>query len=182
MSVLAISNGTLAVIIAVVLADIFLIAFLISYSRRARAARRAASGELPPAPAKAVSRRDFQRRALLTSVMLFGAEFGLGSIGFLWPNLKGGFGSQINAGALSEIKSEIQTSNYVYVGAARTYLVGWNGTPGTNSADYPGEGVTAEGRHVAVPALCAPRLPRPVLQLVEVVRMPVPRLEVQQRR
>ncbi len=145
MTFLAISNGTLAVIIVVILADIFLVAFLISYSRRARAARRAASGELPAAPARAVSRRDFQRRALLTSVMLFGAEFGLGTIGFLWPNLKGGFGSKINAGALSEIKSEIQNSNYVYVGAARTYLVGWNGTAGTGSADYPGEGVTAEG-------------------------------------
>src|SRR4051812_49905640 len=141
MTFLAISNGTLAVIIAVILADIFLVAFLIGYSRRARAARRTAAGELPAAPARAVSRRDFQRRALLTSVMLFGAEFGLGTIGFLWPNLKGGFGSKISAGALSEIKSEIQTSNYVYVGAARTYLVGWNGTPGTGSAAYPAEGV-----------------------------------------
>jgi cytochrome b6-f complex iron-sulfur subunit len=145
MSILAISNGTLAVIIAVLLADIFLIVFLINYSRRARTAKRAAAGELPPAPAKAVSRRDFQRRALLTSVMLFGAEFGLGTIGFLWPNLKGGFGSKINAGQLSDIKAQIQTANYVYVGAARTYLVGWDGTAGTGSADYPAEGVTAEG-------------------------------------
>ena len=54
MSILAISNGTLAVIIAVLLADIFLIVFLINYSRRARTAKRAAAGELPPAPAKAV--------------------------------------------------------------------------------------------------------------------------------
>jgi cytochrome b6-f complex iron-sulfur subunit len=145
MSILAISNGTLAVIIAVVLADIFLIVFLINYSRRARTAKRAAAGELPPAPANAVSRRDFQRRALLTSVMLFGAEFGLGTIGFLWPNLKGGFGSKINAGQLSDVKAQIQTANYVYVGAARTYLVGWDGTAGTGSADYPAEGVTAEG-------------------------------------
>jgi cytochrome b6-f complex iron-sulfur subunit len=127
------------------LADIFLIAFLISYSRRARAARRSAAGELPAPPARAVSRRDFQRRALLTSVMLFGAEFGLGTIGFLWPNLKGGFGSKITAGNLQEIKSEIQNSNYVYVGAARTYLVGWEGTPGTGLADYPAEGVTSDG-------------------------------------
>jgi len=69
--------------------------------------------------------------------MLFGAEFGLGTIGFLWPNLKGGFGSKINAGQLSDIKAQIQTANYVYVGAARTYLVGWDGTPGTGSADSP---------------------------------------------
>ena len=135
MTFLAISNGTLAVIIAVVVADIFLVVFLIRYSQRSRAAKRAAAGELPPAPARAVSRRDFQRRALLTSVMLFGAEFGLGTIGFLWPNLKGGFGSKINAGPLSEIKSQIQTANYVYVGAARTYLVGWDGTVTKSDSD-----------------------------------------------
>ena len=58
---------------------------------------------------------------------------------------KGGFGSKINAGQLSDIKAQIQTANYVYVGAARTYLVGWDGTPGTGSADYPAEGVTSDG-------------------------------------
>ncbi len=54
--------------------------------------------------------------------------------------MKGGFGSKINAGQLTDIKAQIQTANYVYVGAARTYLVGWDGTPGTGSADYPAEG------------------------------------------
>ena len=49
MSILAISNGTLAVIIAVLLADIFLIVFFINYSRRAahgqaRGGRRAPTG------------------------------------------------------------------------------------------------------------------------------------------
>ena len=46
---------------------------------------------------------------------------------------------------MSDIKAQIQTANYVYVGAARTYLVGWDGTPGTGSADYPAEGVTSDG-------------------------------------
>jgi cytochrome b6-f complex iron-sulfur subunit len=144
-SVLAIEPGTLAVIIGVILADIFLVVFLITYSRRTRAMKRTAAGELPPAPANVLSRRDFQRRSLLSSIMLFGAEFGLGTIGFLWPNLKGGFGSKINAGQLADIKDQIKTDNYVYVGAGRTYLVGWEGTPGTGQADYPAEGVTAEG-------------------------------------
>jgi cytochrome b6-f complex iron-sulfur subunit len=144
-SIVAIQAGTLAIIIAVILADFFLVVFLVTYSRRTRAMRRVAAGELPPTPGKAVSRRDFQRRALLTSVLLFGAEFGLGTVGFLWPNLKGGFGSQINAGQLSDIKAQIKTDNFVYVGAGRTYLVGWEGTPGTGQANYPAEGVTAEG-------------------------------------
>jgi cytochrome b6-f complex iron-sulfur subunit len=144
-SLVAIQSGTLAIIVAVILADIFLVIFLMMYSRRNRAARRTAAGELPAAPASAISRRDFQRRSLLTSNMLFGAEFGLGTVAFLWPNLKGGFGSKIDAGALSDIKAQIKTDNYVYVGAARTYLVGWDGTPGPGQADYPAEGVTAEG-------------------------------------
>ncbi len=145
MSIVAIEPGTLAIIIAVLLLDIFLIAFLISYSRRTRAIKRTAAGELPPAPESPLSRRDFQRGALISAVLLFGAEFGLGTVGFLWPNLKGGFGSVITAGALSDIKAQIKTDNFVYVGAARTYLVAWEGTPGPGQADYPAEGVTAEG-------------------------------------
>jgi cytochrome b6-f complex iron-sulfur subunit len=144
-SIVAIAPGTLAVIIGVVLADIFLVVFLITYSRRTRAMKRTAAGELPPAPANVLSRRDFQRRSLLSSLMLFGSEFGLGTVAFLWPNLKGGFGSMIDAGQLADIKDQIKTDNYVYVGAGRTYLVGWEGTPGTGQADYPAEGVTAEG-------------------------------------
>jgi cytochrome b6-f complex iron-sulfur subunit len=145
-TVLAITNGTLAIIIAVVLADLFLIFFITGYARRNAAARRTAAGEPQPARREGtISRRDFQRRALLSSVMLFGAEFGLGTVAFLWPNLKGGFGSKINAGPLSDIKGQIEEQSYVYVGQGRFYLVGWDGTPGTGQADYPGEGVAAEG-------------------------------------
>jgi cytochrome b6-f complex iron-sulfur subunit len=144
-TVLAITNGTLAIIVAVVLADLFLLFFITGYARRNAAARRTAAGEAASAPAGTISRRDFQRRALLSSVMLFGAEFGLGTIAFLWPNLKGGFGSKINAGPLGDIKSQIDNQSYVYVGQGRFYVVGWDGTAGTGQADYPGEGVTTEG-------------------------------------
>jgi cytochrome b6-f complex iron-sulfur subunit len=142
-SLLAITNGTLAIIIAVVLADVFLVSFITRYARRNKAAA-AGPGE-KRASATAISRRDFQRRALLSSVMLFGAEFGLGTIGFLWPNLKGGFGSKINAGPLADIKAQIAADSYVYVGVGRFYVVPWDGTPGTGSANYPEESVTAEG-------------------------------------
>jgi cytochrome b6-f complex iron-sulfur subunit len=145
-SVLAIQNGTVAVIVAVILADLFLIYFVTGAARRNAAAKRAASGEVPATTTKGtISRRDFQRRALLSSVLLFGAEFGLGTIGFLWPNLKGGFGAKINAGPLNDIKSQAETDSYVYVGQGRFYIVPWSGTAGTGQADYPGEGVTAEG-------------------------------------
>jgi cytochrome b6-f complex iron-sulfur subunit len=144
-SVVAITNGTLAILIAVVLADLFLIYFITGYARRNRATKQADGGETKATRAGTISRRDFQRRALLSSVMLFGAEFGLGTIAFLWPNLKGGFGSKINAGQLADIKAQMVSDDYVYVGAGRFYLVPWEGTPGTGAANYPEEGVTAEG-------------------------------------
>jgi len=145
MTVLAIKNGTLAIIVAVILADVFLVYFITGYARRNAATKRTEAGEAPTTTAGTVSRRDFQRRALLSSILLFGAEFGLGTIGFLWPNLKGGFGSQIDAGPLNDIKSQIDASSYVYVGQGRFYIVPWDGTAGTGQADYPGEGVTADG-------------------------------------
>ena len=42
-----------------------------------------------------MSRRDFFRRSLLVSLGIFGLQFGAGTLAFLWPNLKGGFGSVI---------------------------------------------------------------------------------------
>ena len=146
MSLLAITNGTVAIIIVVILADLFLIYFITGYARRNKAATQKEAGVEPAKTTSGViSRRDFQRRALLSSVLLFGVEFGLGSIGFLWPNLKGGFGSKINAGPLAEIKAQIDASDYVYVGQGRFYIVPWEGTAGTGLADYPAEGVTTEG-------------------------------------
>ena len=47
MRLVAIQNGTLAIIIAVVLADMFLIYFITGYARRNRAVKRAAAGETP---------------------------------------------------------------------------------------------------------------------------------------
>ena len=179
MRLVAIQNGTLAIIIAVVLADLFLIYFITGYARRNRAVKQAAAGETPAPKGGAVSRRDFQRRALLSATMLFGAEFGLGTIAFLWPNLKGGFGSKINAGPLTDIKAQIAANDYVYVGSGRFYVVPWEGTAGHRVGRLSGRGRHRRGRHAPVSALRAPRVPRAVLRLVPMVRVPVSRLEVQ---
>jgi cytochrome b6-f complex iron-sulfur subunit len=96
-------------------------------------------------PVQGISRRRLLRVSIGGGMLLWFTEVLAGTVGFLWPNLKGGFGSKISAGQLTDIKAEIKNENFVYVGAARTYLVGWDGTPGTGQADYPAEGVTAEG-------------------------------------
>ena len=69
--------------------------------------------------------------------MIFGAQFGGASLAFLWPNLKGGFGSVITLpDTLDTIKSQItQNRQPYYFGAGRFYLINYEtlGGTGTNS-------------------------------------------------
>ena len=147
MSKLAISTGVVAAITVFVVLDVFAIVFGLSFYRAHRA-QQAAAGGAPPPPTKtapALSRRDFFRRSLVTSLLVFGAEFGGASIAFLWPNLKGGFGSIINVGALSDIKAAIaDTGQPYYYGVARAYIVSYDGKP-TADANYAAEGVATQG-------------------------------------
>ncbi|MGH2658318.1 MAG: ubiquinol-cytochrome c reductase iron-sulfur subunit [Actinomycetota bacterium] len=133
--ILALSAGTLSGIVVVLVVDLFAVLFGLSFLR-ARRAQRAAEAEaraiVEPAAApkavKPVSRRDFLRRSLVTSLSLFGAQFGAATIAFLWPNLGGGFGSKIPAGKVADILAEIeQTGQPFYVGQGRFYLVKYTG-------------------------------------------------------
>jgi cytochrome b6-f complex iron-sulfur subunit len=142
---LAFSSGLVLAIAAFVILDIFAVVFGLSFLRANRAAQASAQGELPPKPVKAVSRRDFFRRSLLVSLTFFGAAFGGATLAFLWPNLAGGFGSLINAGPLSDIKSQIQdTAAPAYNGTGRFYLVPYAGKP-SGDIDYATLGVMTEG-------------------------------------
>jgi cytochrome b6-f complex iron-sulfur subunit len=143
---LAISTGFWVALIVIFIVDLFAIVFGLSFARANRAAKAKAEGrDLPAKPVKAVSRRDFFRRSLLVSLAVFGAQFGAATLGFLWPNLKGGFGSLINAGPLSDIKAQIQeTAQPAYNGTGRFYLVPYDGSP-SGDVDYSVEGVMAEG-------------------------------------
>lgn len=146
---LAISTGLIAAIVVLLVLDLFAIAFGLSFvrARRAQAEAGRPSGEAQPPqkPAPALSRRDFFRRGLLVSLVVFGAQFGGASLAFMWPNLRGGFGSVIDAGPLEDIKAELQsTQGPVYNGAGRFYIVPWTGEV-TDDADYPTAGVTSDG-------------------------------------
>lgn len=144
---LALSTGTVAAIVVFVVLDIFAVVFGLSFVRAARAQKAAAAGApASPRPAASMSRRDFFRKSLLVSLLVFSAQFGGATIAFLWPNLKGGFGSVINAGSLADLKAQLGSGKNgpVYNGAGRFYIVPWAGKV-TSDADYPGEGVTAEG-------------------------------------
>ena len=96
-------------------------------------------------PEVVLPRRDFFRSGLLSSLLMFGAQFGGASLAFVWPNLRGGFGSVITApDGLGVISDQIrETRQPYYFGAGRFYLINYRG-----EGDRPGgvyEGLTAEG-------------------------------------
>jgi cytochrome b6-f complex iron-sulfur subunit len=145
---------TFAIILVAGLFGLFLLLLVGALIRSRQAAavfREAAAGKVPrpeaapkeakkPAP---VSRREFFRRSLLASVGLFSAEFGLASIGFLWPTLRGGFGAVIDLGLPPDaIKQQIESDKApFYYGAGRFYLVNYTG----DGADTVYAGLISEG-------------------------------------
>jgi cytochrome b6-f complex iron-sulfur subunit len=151
-TVAAVSAGLVAAIAVLLGVVIFAVSFFVvslrSFQRQQEAVAasqaRAAGLPAPPTRAPAVSRRDFFRKSLLTSLLVFGAQFGGATIAFLWPNLKGGFGSLIDAGALDDIKAAVRSGEPFYVGTGRFYIVPYNGKP-SGDIDYATEGVTSEG-------------------------------------
>jgi cytochrome b6-f complex iron-sulfur subunit len=146
-SLVGISMPLVAAIVAFVVLDIFAVVYGLSFVRANRAALQTTDGQIEVAgkPVASVSRRDFFRRSLLVSLALFTAVFGGGSIAFLWPNLKGGFGSLVEAGSVDDLKAEINTpAGVAYNGTGRFYVVGYNRGSG-GDVDYESEGVSAEG-------------------------------------
>jgi cytochrome b6-f complex iron-sulfur subunit len=101
-----------------------------------RSGRRAA-----PAPAP-VDRRSFLRGGMLAAVGVFVAQMGGASLAFLWPNLKGGFGSLVQAGSVSDIKASIaQSDQPFYSGAGRFWVVPYTG----DGVDTIYAGLTQQG-------------------------------------
>jgi cytochrome b6-f complex iron-sulfur subunit len=151
-----VSRETFAIIIVAALFGLFVLLVIGAFLRSRRAAtvfREAARGAVPrpeaaperkeEAKPKPVSRRDFFRQSLLVSFGVFGAEFGLASLAFIWPNLQGGFGSVIDLGLpASAIKSQIQDDRLpFYYGAGRFYLVNYEG----EGADNVYQGLVGDG-------------------------------------
>jgi cytochrome b6-f complex iron-sulfur subunit len=151
------SSATVAVIVCIVIIDVFLIALVISFARGRRADRaleHAGTDDSVPAdaadsvakPVKDVSRRDFFRTAWLASLGLFAASFGAATLTYLWPNIKGGFGGKIEV-SLDDVKSEITSKGYFYTGAGRFYIVPYEGegVDAATGTNYDEEGVLVDG-------------------------------------
>jgi cytochrome b6-f complex iron-sulfur subunit len=150
---LALSTGTIAALVVILIVDLFAVIFGLSFARARRATRvpagvagpAAARGGVAPKAPRPVTRREFFRRSMLASLSVFGAAFGGATLAFLWPNLKGGFGSIIDAGKLDDIKSFISSNSQpFYYGAGRFYIVGWSGHK-SGGVDYATDGVSTDG-------------------------------------
>ena len=93
-----------------------------------------------------VSRRQFFNRAISVTFGSFLALFGLNSLAFFWPKLTGGFGSDVDAGAVGDLRSQTVTSAGtvvpVFIPEARAYVVP---APTEPSAQYEGKSVEAGG-------------------------------------
>ena len=160
----AIAQSTFAVAAVAVLFGLLLLLLATTLVRARRSsAARAAGAAAPvagrpavaptpraPRPKTVLSRRDFFRGSLLASLGIFAAQFGGATIAFLWPNLKGGFGSTITltdspGTIMDQITSQRQP---YYSGAGRFWLINYTGNGDKSGGIY-------DGLHV----------PRPVDQL-----------------
>jgi cytochrome b6-f complex iron-sulfur subunit len=93
-----------------------------------------------------VSRRQFFNRAITASFGSFLALQGVFYLGFFWPKLTGGFGADIDAGLVSDLRTQVFTSDGavlpVFIPEARAYLVP---APANLSEQFEGLNVAAEG-------------------------------------
>ena len=145
------SRQGIAIVVVAVLFTQFVVVLVASLVRAQRGRAPSVAGATAPSPElirqdrrpSPVTRREFFRRSLLGSFGVFGAQFGVASLAFLWPNLQGAFGSVIDLGiSADEIKAQIRGSRLpFYFGAGRFYLVEHDG----DGADDVYEGLVTDG-------------------------------------
>ena len=105
-----------------------------------------------------VTRRKFFNRALAAVFGLFLAQFALASLWFVWPKLKGGFGTPVNAGKVGELKSAVIQGGTVqpqFVAAAQSWVVPFEVSllPGSSYESVPFVVAGGEGDGVGLMAL-----------------------------
>jgi len=106
-------------------------------------------------PVQGISRRRLLRVSLGGGLLLWLTELAAGTIGFLWPNLSGGFGSVIKIGTLDDVKTKnsslpIAQGFPAYFQEARAYVM----LIDTGRQQFvPGEDKTGDGTALNVRGL-----------------------------
>ncbi|MDH3499003.1 MAG: Rieske 2Fe-2S domain-containing protein [Acidimicrobiia bacterium] len=95
-----------------------------------------------------VTRRQFFTRALLATFGAYLGLFGLTSLAFIWPRLSGGFGSDIDAGPIEEMRSRIVQADGsiipLFFPEARAYIVPFDESV-IGQSQFEGKAVVAAG-------------------------------------
>ena len=103
--------------------------------------------ELSPQEA-GVNRRQFFTRALGATFGAFVGLNGISYLAFLWPRLSGGFGSDIDVGAIADLQTEVVLNDGSilpkFVPEARAYIVPFAESDISRS-QFEGSGVVASG-------------------------------------
>jgi cytochrome b6-f complex iron-sulfur subunit len=93
-----------------------------------------------------VTRRQFFNRALGSVFGAYSGFLGLSFLAFLWPRLSGGFGADVNAGAVQDLLDQAVNDDGsitpVFIPEARSYVVP---APAALSAAFEGRGVEVGG-------------------------------------
>lgn len=98
-----------------------------------------------------VTRRQFLNRMTVAGIVVGLAQFGMASMDFLWPRLRGGFGAKIDVGDADALKSELQaTREPKFVADGRFWLTLYEGNnqaaeaiPVYKDANTPTTGICA---------------------------------------
>jgi cytochrome b6-f complex iron-sulfur subunit len=106
-------------------------------------------------PVQGIPRRRLLRVSIGAAVALWLTEVAAGTIGFLWPNLKGGFGGAVTIGKLDDIKRlnttiPVAEGFPVYYQEARAFVVLYDPS---RQQFIPGEDKTGDGQALNVRAL-----------------------------
>jgi cytochrome b6-f complex iron-sulfur subunit len=106
-------------------------------------------------PVQGISRRRLLRVSIGGAVALWLTEITAGTIGFLWPNLKGGFGGAVKIGTLEDVKIANSTLPInegfpAYFPAGRAFIVLYDPS---RQQFIPGEDKTGDGAALNVRAL-----------------------------
>lgn len=102
-----------------------------------------------------LSRRQLMRFALGTGIGLWLLEISAGTIGFIWPNLSGGFGGELEIGTYDDVKTEnsslpIDEGFPAYFAFARSFVVL---VDPAQQRFVPGDDPTGEGTALNVRAM-----------------------------
>jgi cytochrome b6-f complex iron-sulfur subunit len=80
--------------------------------------------------AQGVTRRQFLNRAWVGSLMVGLVQFGAASIDFLWPRLRGGFGTKIVVGNVDAIRAEVEAARAPkFIPDGRFWIAFYQGNP-----------------------------------------------------